>query len=96
MRVCYTARQVSRSLPVVYQQGPVRFCCESMCRWWGLLVGFGVLGHSASTSRDVCLYLSRPQVNGVQSLEVVPVQHCPWCAEAIEPCREKYATYRRC
>ncbi len=35
MRVLY------RSVRSVYRQGRVNFCCAAMCRWWGLLLGFG-------------------------------------------------------
>jgi hypothetical protein len=35
---------------VVYEvAGPVRFCCASMCRVWGELIGFGVKDHAATT-----------------------------------------------
>ena|SRR6266478_2871842 len=86
MQVFYTARQTHKTCPVVYQPGRVRFCCDSMRQWWGRLLVFGVQGCQASTSREVCLYLSRPQANGADAVEVVPVDFCPWCAETIEPC----------
>jgi hypothetical protein len=84
MQVEYYAE--GRSL-VVFRQGPVAFCCTEMCRWWGVLVGFGVRGHAATTSRTVNLFLSRPQANGPQVLEVVPVDYCPWCGEVVHVCR---------
>jgi hypothetical protein len=89
MRVFYTARQSGPSAPVVYRQGRVKFCCASLARWWGLLIGFGVRDCPASTSRDVCLYLDRPQASRAPVLELVPVECCPWCGEVVEAVREK-------
>ena len=63
MRVFYKAVQAKPAAPVVYRQGPVTFCCVAMCRWWGVLVGFGAKG-CASTSREVALYHDRPQAGG--------------------------------
>jgi hypothetical protein len=91
MRVLYRSR-LSRSRhaePVYEQAGPTKFCCAEMCRWWGRLIGFGVHGCSASTSKTVNLYLSHPQANGKVVCEVVPADFCPWCGEAVEPCRVK-------
>ena len=82
MRVFY------RSVRSVYRQGRVDFCCAAMCRWWGLLVGFGARGGS-STSNEVNLYLDRPQANGIGAVELVPIEHCPFCGEAVETCRAK-------
>jgi hypothetical protein len=82
MRVFYKA-EVS-----VYRQGAVRWCCTGMARWWGVLVGFGVRD-CASTSRTVNIYLNRPQANGKTAVEVVPIDCCPWCGEAVEVCRSK-------
>jgi len=60
-----------------------------MRRWWGRLVSFGVRGHPASTSKDVSLFLERPQANGKTILEVIPIDYCPFCGEIIVVCREK-------
>jgi hypothetical protein len=82
--------------PVVYEQAaPVKWCCVEMCRWWGVLIGFGVRDHAASTNQTVNLYCDRPQANGTTILEVVPVACCPWCGEAVETCREKFAAKHR-
>jgi hypothetical protein len=90
MRVTYRAvPSVKPHLPTVYRQGPVRWCCASMARWWGLVVGFGVKGCAAVTSRTVNLYLAQPQVGGKTAVEVVPVDFCPWCGEVVETCRTK-------
>jgi len=71
------------------QAAPVKWCCAEMCRWWNVLIGFGVRGHDASTSQEVNLYRELPQANGRVIVEVVPIQCCPWCGETVEPCREK-------
>jgi hypothetical protein len=84
MRVYYRAVRG----PAIYRQGPVKFCCAPMCRWWGVLIGFGV-GDRPSTDRGVNLFHRRPQANGKSVLEVVPVKHCPWCGEVVETCRVK-------
>ena len=89
MQVLFKASQRRPSLPVVYQPGRVKFCCASMSRWWGVLIGFGARGCAASTCRDVCLYLDRPQASGGTVLKVVPVEFCPFCGEVIEACRVK-------
>ena len=73
----------------VYRQGQVSWCCAEMCRWWGLLVGFGVRGCAASTSRTVNLFLDRPQASGKTAVEVVPLDFCPWCGQAVETCQVK-------
>jgi hypothetical protein len=86
MQVFYRAEKRSPRLPIVYRAEPAKPCCESMARWWGRLVGFGVRECPASTSREVSLFLDRPQANGKTVLEVVPVAYCPWCGEAVETC----------
>ncbi len=74
----------------MYEQvGDPAFCCEGMARQWGRLIGFGVQGHARTTSREVCLNVPRPQANGGSIMEVVAVQHCPWCGQAAEVCRVK-------
>jgi hypothetical protein len=88
MRVSYQSAPSATREPV-YRQTAVKFCCATLCQWWGVLIGFGCRGCQASTCRDVCLYLDRPQANGGIVLEVVPVEHCPWCGEAVETCRVK-------
>ncbi len=89
MKVFYSASQVNVAAPVIYQSGRVKFCCVEMNRWWGRLIGFGARDCPESTSREVSLFLSRLQTNGKATLEVVPVQCCPWCGEAIGVCRSK-------
>jgi hypothetical protein len=69
--------------------GPVAFCCASMCRHWTVLLGFGVKGHARTTSREVCLYQEIPQASGGPVCALAEVFYCPWCAEAVETCREK-------
>jgi hypothetical protein len=89
VRVFYRG-QSSPSGETVYEQaGPVTFCCASMCRYWHVLVGFGVLGSDRSTSRDVNLSIMRAQANGRTLTEVVPIDFCPWCGQAVECCRRK-------
>jgi hypothetical protein len=89
MRVFYRAIRSRRTgLPATYQQGPVKFCCVEMCRRWGTVIGLGARGAS-STDRAVNLYLDRPQANGRTVLELVPVEHCPWCGEPVETVRIK-------
>ncbi|HTU21022.1 MAG TPA: hypothetical protein VMG10_23420 [Gemmataceae bacterium] len=65
------------------------FCCAEMARRWGKLLGFGARGIPACTSRQVSLFLDRPQANGRAVLELVPIHHCPFCGEVIETVREK-------
>ena len=86
MRVFY--RTVRRAL-CVYQQTRVTSCCAAMARQWGKLLGFGSRGVPPCTSNDVNLFVDRPQANGRMILELVPIQHCPFCGEAIEAVREK-------
>ena len=88
MRVSY--RSVPSAAEPVYEQaGPVTFCCAEMCRRWNALVGFGVLGHDRSTSREVNLSIPKPQANGRTLAEVVPIDFCPWCGQPVEVCRRK-------
>ncbi len=82
MRVFYRSESARRGL-TVYRQGKVKFCCAEMCQRWGVLVGFGTRG-AASTDRAVNLYLDRPQAHGGAVLEMVPVNYCPFCGEAVE------------
>ncbi len=93
MRISYRSRLpkcVDASLPAVYEQaGEPAFCCDAMRQQWGRLLGFGTRDCSASTSREVCLYASRPQANGTSMLELVTVDYCPFCGEAVETCRVK-------
>jgi hypothetical protein len=86
MRVFY--RCLRRVLPV-YEQIDVAFCCSGMALQWGRLVGFGARGVTACTSRDVNLFVDRPQANGRSILELVPIQYCPFCGEPIETGRVK-------
>jgi hypothetical protein len=86
MRVFY--RCVRRAL-TVYQQTRVAFCCAEMKRQWNRLLGFGARDVSASTSREVNLFVDRAQANGRTVLELIPVQHCPFCGESIETVRQK-------
>lgn len=88
MRVVYRAR-APRGAATVYESKDVRFCCERMRRWWGVLIGFGVRGCPASTSREVNLFHSRSQVGSAAALEVVAIDHCPFCGESVETCRVK-------
>jgi hypothetical protein len=89
MRVMYRAESRSPRLPTVYRAGAVKWCCAEMCRWWGVLVGFGVRGCAASTGRDVNLFIDRPQANGKSVIETVPATFCPWCGQLVETCRVK-------
>jgi hypothetical protein len=86
MRVFY--RALYRSI-MVYQQTRAVFCCPTMAEKWGKLIGFGARDTSACTSRDVSLFVDRPQASGHIVLELVPIQCCPFCGEAIETIREK-------
>ena len=79
MRVTYKTKQGGN----VYEETGTDFCCTGMTQWWGRLIGFGVSGVS-STSRTVNLYLSRPQANGKTVLEIMPIDYCPFCGEAVE------------
>lgn len=89
MRVSLNGKQGKAA--VVYEQGPVDFCCVGMARWWGMLFGFGVHGH-ASTNKTVNAYLSRSQTNSKPAVEVVPIDYCPFCGEAVEVSRAKIST----
>jgi hypothetical protein len=90
VRLFYSAKRIKRaSLPVTYQQGPVLFCCARLCQWWGRLVGFGVRDCSASTDCGVNLYFDRPQANGSTAVELVPIDHCPFCGAPVETVRVK-------
>ncbi len=75
--------------PVYEQVAPVKFCCAGMCRWWNILIGFGIVGHERSTSKEVNLCVPRAQANGRALVEVVPIEFCPWCGEAVETYLEK-------
>ncbi len=86
MRVYYRA---VRSAVTTYEATRVAFCCAAMKRFWGRLVGFGVRGCARSTSADVNLFADRAQAGGKSVLEVTAIACCPWCGEAIEPCRVK-------
>jgi len=89
MRVRYRSRS-ARTAETVYEQvGDVRFCCEAMRERWGLLIGFGALGHRRSTDRAVNLYSVVTQANGTSLLGMTPVDFCPFCGEPIETCRVK-------
>jgi hypothetical protein len=92
MHVFY--RALRRSI-VVYRQTRIVFCCAEMAQRWGKLFGFGARGVPACTSREVSLFLERAQANGGTILEVVPIQHCPFCGEAIETVREKWSCSER-
>lgn len=91
MRVLY--RCLRRALPV-YEQLAVTFCCASMKCQWGRLIGFGTRDVSASTSRDVSIFLDHPQANGRMILELLPIRHCPFCGEAIEKVRMRQGQAR--
>jgi hypothetical protein len=86
MRVFYRCVRCALS---VYQQSRVVFCCETMREKWGKLIGFGARDVAACTSRGVNLFIDREQASGRSILELVPIQHCPFCGEAIETCRVK-------
>ncbi len=86
MRVYYRSKSGS---PVYEQTAPVKFCCVEMCRWWDVLIGFGVVGHDRSTSKEVNLCMPRAQANGRILAEVVPVEFCPWCGEPVKACRKE-------
>jgi hypothetical protein len=88
MRVFYRCRKSKKSI-IVYEQGPVDFCCASMWRWWDVMIGFGVRACTASTSRGVSLFYDRPQASGKSLIEIVEVHFCPFCGEAIETCQMK-------
>jgi hypothetical protein len=60
-----------------------------MARYWDRLFGFGARGGIACTSRDANLFIDRIQANERTILELVPIQHCPFCGEGIETVREK-------
>ena len=93
MQVSYRSRRPKRAvndLPAVYEQvGEPAFCCEGMARQWGRLIGFGVQGHPRTTSPEICLSVPRPQANRTPILEVVGIDFCPWCGQAIETCLVK-------
>lgn len=92
MRVFY--RALRRSV-VVYRQTSVSFCCIGMAHRWGNLIGFGVRDVRASTSRKVSLFIDRPQTSGRSILELVPIQHCPFCGEIVETLQEKRKLARK-
>ena len=56
---------------------------------WGRLFGFGARDVDTCTSREVNLFIDRAQANGRTVLELLPIQCCPFCGEAIETIREK-------
>jgi hypothetical protein len=89
MQVFYRAECRSPRLPTVYRKTAVKWCCAEMCRWWNVLVGFGVRDCPASTSREVNLFRDRPQASGKTVLETVPLAFCPFCGEPVEACRMK-------
>jgi len=87
MRVSYRSCPSRTGEPVYEQTAPVKFCCAEMCRRWSVLIGFGVLGHDRSTSREVNLSIPKPQAKGHTLMEVVPVAFCPWCGQPVEVCQ---------
>jgi hypothetical protein len=90
MRVFYRACSGHHPLaPVVYEQTDVTFCCDTLCRCWDVLVGFGVKGCLRSTSREVGIFTSHAQANGKPVVGVMPVDFCPFCGEVIQTCRVK-------
>jgi hypothetical protein len=93
MRVFYRVRRHKLPTcppPVVYETArPVQWCCARMCQWWERLVGFGVRDCLASTDRGVNLYFDRSQANGTVAVEIVPIDHCPFCGVPVETCRVK-------
>jgi hypothetical protein len=86
-RSCGQCRTTGETLYEV--AGRVEFCCASMCRYWTVLVGFGVKGHAQTTSREVHLYQEIPQAGGGPVCALAEIQFCPWCGEAVETCRVK-------
>ena len=89
MRVCYRSCPSATGEAVYEQVGEPAFCCEGMSEHWGLLIGFGALGHLCSTDRAVNLYTVVSQANRVPLLGLTPVDFCPFCGECIEVCRRK-------
>lgn len=89
MRVFYRGQSSPSGETVYEQNGPMTFCCATMRRYWCVLVGFGVLGHDQSTSREANLSIPRAQANGRTLQEVIPIDFCPWCGQAVECCRRK-------
>src|SRR5262245_60913948 len=87
MRLFYRAKQGTE---VTFEQtGPVTFCCLRMCELWNVLVGFGAPGCRASSCREVCVWQAVPQTNGKPICNLVPISHCPFCGQAVEPIRVK-------
>jgi hypothetical protein len=89
VRVLYRSRRPAGREVTYEVTEPVECCCGQMQRRWGRLIGFGAPECRQTTSREVNLALAVPQVNGGTVLELVPVDFCPWCGEAIEACRVK-------
>jgi hypothetical protein len=88
VRVFYHSRPGAPG--IVYEPiGEVEFCCDSLRRCWGVLVGFGARDCPRSTSREVNLYTLRQQANGQPVPVAVPVDYCPFCGEAVKVCRVK-------
>lgn len=84
MRVFYRSRPSKSGLPVYEQVKAVAFCCEAMRQRWGVLIGFGAKDHRRSTSREVNLYSVQSQANRRAVLSLTPIDHCPFCGQAIE------------
>jgi hypothetical protein len=90
MRVSYRSRWAKHPAgEVVYEETDVEYCCPTMRRCWGVLIGFGVRGHLRSTSRDVAIFTTHPQANGKIVQGIMPVEFCPFCGQTIETCRDK-------
>lgn len=79
-----------RAVEVVDEvEGPVRFCCAGRCRVRSELIGFGVRGHAASTSREVNTFTDKAQAGGGTVCVLTEIQHCPFCGEPVETVRVK-------
>jgi hypothetical protein len=90
VRVSYRAVRPSRFGEVCYEVvGAVVFCCGQMRRRWGSLIAFGAPGHPRTTSRDVNSAVAVPQADGSVAVELIPIEHCPFCGEPVETCRAK-------
>jgi hypothetical protein len=90
MRVFYRSVRSARApFITTFEATRVEFCCAEMERQWDRFVGFGIRGCLRSTSADVNLFTDRTQANGKMVLEVTAIAACPFCGEAVEPCREK-------
>jgi hypothetical protein len=90
VQVYYRAHHQARTPEVVYEHAQTpAFCCPDMQLAWGVWVGFGLKDCRRTTSRDVNFWVRVPQAKGGFVWGLIPINHYPFCGEAVGVCRVK-------